>query len=104
MASLWRHIAFKRRNAVSCAGSEQGRLSRHSPCAEVMHGLLAPNLCPSMLGFVLQAFEQGGGGKKAEAMRALAEAKAKAKSAAKTGNGQPVTQDSSASREGPDPR
>ena len=52
----------------------------------------------------LQAFEQGGGGKKAEAMRVLAEAKAKAKAAAKAGKGQPPTEDSSASREGPDPR
>ena len=53
---------------------------------------------------MLQAFEQGGGGKKAEAMRALAEAKAKEKAAAKAGNGQPAADNSSASREGPDPR
>ncbi|CAL5224657.1 g7376 [Coccomyxa viridis] len=52
----------------------------------------------------LKAFEQGGGGKKAEAMRALAEAKAKAKAAAKAGDGQPAAENSSASREGPDPR
>ena len=56
------------------------------------------------MGTVLQAFEQGGGGKKAEAMRALAEAKAKAKAAAKAGDGQPAAENSSASREGPDPR
>ncbi len=37
-------------------------------------------------------------------MRALAEAKAAHKAAAKAGNGQPKGEDSSASREGPDPR
>ena len=86
-------------------GSEQGSLLWHSSSAEFwLHGLPAPAVCLSVLECVLQAFEQGGGGKKAEAMRALAEAKAKAKAAAKASNGQPVAQDSSASREGPDPR
>ncbi len=60
--------------------------------------------CSDIRGDWLQAFEQGGGGKKAEAMRALAEAKAKAKAAARAGNGQPAAEDSSASRDGPDPR
>lgn len=53
----------------------------------------------------VQAFEQGGGGKKAEALRALAEAKAAAKAAAKAGSGQAKsTEESAASQGGPDPR
>ena len=56
-------------------------------------------------GCTVQAFEQGGGGKKAEAHRVLAEAKAAAKAAAKAGNGQPKgSEDSSAPGEGLDPR
>ena len=55
-------------------------------------------------GLSAQAFEQGGGGKKAEALRALAEAKAAAKAAAKAGGSQANSESSAAPRDGPDPR
>ena len=66
--------------------------------------LWPPSLCGNGQSLSVQAFEQGGGGKKAEALRALAEAKAAAKAAAKAGSSQASSESSAAPRDGPDPR
>lgn len=66
--------------------------------------LWPPSLCGNGQSLSVQAFEQGGGGKKAEALRALAEAKAAAKAAAKAGSSQANSESSAAPRDGPDPR
>ena len=66
--------------------------------------LLNLSLCGNERRLAAQAFEQGGGGKKAEALRALAEAKAAAKAAAKAGGSQANSESSAVPRDGPDPR
>ena len=80
------------------------RASKHPTAFMGDCALSPPWLFSNGLSLSVQAFEQGGGGKKAEALRALAEAKAAAKAAAKSGGSQANSESSAAPRDGPDPR